>query len=68
MYVVAQTYYVKYFIFQPGKCSSLYYQILVDFNKSDKGRDPPWPSGYDAWLPSVSSQVRVSAESQSGLA
>ena len=22
--------------------------------------DPPWPSGYDAWLPSVSSQVRVS--------
>ena len=31
-------------------------------------RDPPWPSGYDAWLPSVSSQVRVSAGSPSGLA
>ena len=31
-------------------------------------RDPPWPSGYDAWLPSVSSQVRVSAGSLSGLA
>ena len=30
--------------------------------------DPPWPSGYDAWLPSVSSQVRVSAGSPSGLA
>ena len=23
-------------------------------------RDWTWPSGYDAWLPSVSSQVRVS--------
>ena len=32
------------------------------------GEDPPWPSGYDAWLPSVSSQVRVSAVSSSGLA
>ena len=31
-------------------------------------RDPPWPSGYDAWLPSVSLQVRVSAGSPSGLA
>ena len=31
-------------------------------------RDPPWPSGYDAWLPSVSSQVRVSAGSPRGLA
>ena len=30
--------------------------------------DPPWPSGYDAWLPSVSSQVRVSAGSLNGLA
>ena len=27
-----------------------------------------WPSGYDAWLPSVSSRVRVSAGSLSGLA
>ena len=26
-----------------------------------------WPSGYDAWLPSVSSQVRVSARSRSWL-
>ena len=25
--------------------------------------DPPWPSGYDAWLPSVTLQVRVSAGS-----
>ena len=25
--------------------------------------DPPWPSGYDAWLSSVRSQVRASAES-----
>ena len=24
-------------------------------------RDPPWPCCYDAWLPSVSSQVRDSA-------
>ena len=24
-------------------------------------RGPPWPSGDDAYLPSVSSQVRVSA-------
>ena len=24
-------------------------------------RDPLWPNGYDAWLQSVSSQVRVSA-------
>ena len=24
---------------------------------------PPWPSGYDTWLPSVSLQVRVSAGS-----
>ena len=31
-------------------------------------RDPPWPSGYDAWLPNVSLQVRVSAGSPSGLA
>ena len=31
-------------------------------------RDPPWPSGYDAWLPSVRSQVRVSVGSLSGLA
>ena len=31
-------------------------------------RDPPWPSGYDAWLPSVSSQVRVSAGSPGVLA
>ena len=31
-------------------------------------RDPPWPSGYDARLPSVSSQVLVSAGSLSGLA
>ena len=31
-------------------------------------RDPPWPSGYDASLPSVSLQVRVSAGSPSGLA
>ena len=30
-------------------------------------RDPPWPSGYDAWLPSVSSQVRVSAGSPSNI-
>ena len=30
-------------------------------------RDPPRPCGYDAWLPSVSSQVRVSAGSLSGL-
>ena len=29
-------------------------------------RDPTWPSGYNAWLPSVSSQVRVSAGSPSG--
>ena len=29
---------------------------------------PPCPSGYDAWLRSVSSQVRVSAGSPSGLA
>ena len=34
----------------------------------DSTRDPPWPSGYDAWLPSLSSQVRVSAGSPSGLA
>ena len=27
-----------------------------------------WPSGYDAWLASVSSQVRVSAGSRSWLA
>ena len=26
-------------------------------------RDAPWPSVYDAWLPSVSLQVRVSAGS-----
>ena len=31
-------------------------------------RDMPWPSGYDAWLPSMSLQVRVSAGSPSGLA
>ena len=30
--------------------------------------NPPWPSGYDACLPGVSSQVRVSAGSPSGLA
>ena len=30
--------------------------------------DPLWPSGYDAWLPSVCSQIRVSAGSPSGLA
>ena len=30
--------------------------------------DTPWPSGYDAWFPSLSSQVRVSAGSPSGLA
>ena len=29
---------------------------------------PPWPSGNDAWLPNVSSQVRVSAASPNGLA
>ena len=29
-------------------------------------RDPPWPSGYDAWLPSVSSQVRVPLDPQAG--
>ena len=29
-------------------------------------RDPPWPICYDAWLPSMSSQVRVSAGSLSG--
>ena len=27
-----------------------------------------WPSGFDAWLPSVSLQVRVSAGSRSWLA
>ena len=37
-------------------------------NNLPYARDPPWPSGYDAWLPSVSSQVRVSAGSSSGLA
>ena len=26
-------------------------------------RDPPWPCGYDVWLSSVTSKVRVSAES-----
>ena len=31
-------------------------------------RDPPWPSGVNAWLPSMSSQVRVSTGSPSGLA
>ena len=31
-------------------------------------RDPPWSSGYDAWLPSVYSQVRVFAGSPSCLA
>ena len=31
-------------------------------------RDLPWPRDYDAWLPSVSLQVRVSAGSSSGLA
>ena len=31
-------------------------------------KDTPWPSGFDAWLPSVNSQVRVSAASPSGLA
>ena len=30
--------------------------------------DPPWPSGYDAWHPSVYSQVRFSARSPSRLA
>ena len=30
--------------------------------------DPAWTSDYDAWLPSVSLQVRVSAGSLSGLA
>ena len=25
--------------------------------------DPLWPSGYDIWLPTVSSQVRISARS-----
>ena len=30
--------------------------------------DPPWPSGYDAWFPSVNSQVRVSDGYPSGLA
>ena len=34
----------------------------------EKQRDPQWPSGYYAWLPSVSSQVRVSTGSSSVLA
>ena len=29
----------------------------------DVAEDPPWPSGYDACLPSANSQVRVSAGS-----
>ena len=27
-------------------------------------RDLPWPSGYDAWLPSVSSQVESPRDAQ----
>ena len=30
--------------------------------------DPLWPSGYNAWLPSMRSQVSVSAGSPNGLA
>ena len=37
---------------------------MTDFDQGD----PPWSSGYDAWLSSVSSQVRVSAGSPSRLA
>ena len=29
--------------------------------------DPPWPSGYNAWLAKVCSQIGVSTESSSGL-
>ena len=42
-----------------------FYQDRVLYCSVD--RDPPWPSGYNAWLPSVSLQVRVSAGSPSGL-
>ena len=50
-----------------------YSQLLVSRgiflgNQSCNFLDPPWPSGYDARLPSVSSKVRVSAGSPSGLA
>ena len=42
--------------------------VFVCVIQAECSRDPPWPSGYDAWLPSVSSQVRVSTGSPSGLA
>ena len=41
---------------------------MIPYMQMIFSKDPPWPSGYDAWLPSVSSQVRVSAGSPSGLA
>ena len=40
---------------------------MITMKVNSVTRDPPWPSGYDAWLPSLSSQVRVSAGSPSGL-
>ena len=58
------------------KTNSRYYITTITLLKATytfglgnwKVGDPPWPSDYDAWLPSLSSQVRVSAGSQSGLA
>ena len=46
---------------------SLFVPATYEMIDATRRRDPPWPSGYDAWLPSVSSQVRVSAGSPSGL-
>ena len=50
------------------RIKALFEDTMHNASVLPRNRDPPWPSGYDAWLPSVSSQVRVSAGSPSGLA
>ena len=51
--------YWTYWLPYTGRCSVK----PVDPSSHWSQRAVTWPSGYDAWIPSVSSQVRVSAES-----
>ena len=41
--------------------------LIVSNDISKKKGYAPWPSGYDAWLPSVSLPIKVSAGSPIGL-
>ena len=50
-----------------SECTQMYVNVSVHttmynirrHHVQQSTRDPKWPSGFDAWLPSVSSKVRI---------